>query len=319
VSHNLLKDGSVVVAGYASGALYNPGDTNSHTYVGPRRQRRLFHGLRGVGVQRRQQHPRRAADHKHHGQQPLCPGWDQGELHRRVGLPEPRSLQGWYKSGDGLQLRRPLQSRRHGRPYYVVRALNGNCHTDSAGSAFTDANLTPGVPTIGTVTVTGPNQLRITWTAGSPAGATYNIYRADGSCPGGAYALIKNGLAGSPWTDTTVVGGNSYSYKVTAVDGTGTCESPASGCAWGTACGPTAAVYNATYKAPACTVVGTSCDTGSSMIHCEGASEPNYPNTVNSFLSRRRGPAPAAKANRWSRSPSPATTTCVWRRVRRLR
>ena len=165
---------------------------------------------------------------------------------------------------------------------YQVRARNLTCTSPwSTGTAGTDVNLTPGVPTIGTVTVTGPNQLQVTWTAGSPAGATYNIYRANGACPGGAYALVKNGLAASPWIDTSVVGGNSYSYKVTAVDGTGTCESPVSGCAWGTACGPTAAVYNATYKAPACAIVSTSCDTGSSILHCKGASEPNYPNTVN--------------------------------------
>ena len=91
---------------------------------------------------------------------------------------------------------------------YVVRAVNGTCHTDSAGSAFTDANLLPGVPVIGTVTVTGPDKLAVSWTAGSPAGATYNIYRSTGACPGGAYALVQSGQASSPWTDTTVVGGN---------------------------------------------------------------------------------------------------------------
>jgi len=32
-SHNLLKDGSLVITGYTSGATYNPGDTNSHTYI----------------------------------------------------------------------------------------------------------------------------------------------------------------------------------------------------------------------------------------------------------------------------------------------
>lgn len=32
-SHNLVRNGSVVVTGYASGALYNPGDSNSYSYV----------------------------------------------------------------------------------------------------------------------------------------------------------------------------------------------------------------------------------------------------------------------------------------------
>jgi hypothetical protein len=31
--HDLVRDGSVVVTGYVSGALYNPGDTASHTYI----------------------------------------------------------------------------------------------------------------------------------------------------------------------------------------------------------------------------------------------------------------------------------------------
>jgi len=33
VSHNLYKDGSVAVAGYSSGAAYDPGDTESHSYT----------------------------------------------------------------------------------------------------------------------------------------------------------------------------------------------------------------------------------------------------------------------------------------------
>ncbi|MBN2381636.1 hypothetical protein JXQ70_02015, partial [bacterium] len=32
-SHNLYRDSSLVVTGYVSGVLYNPGDTNSHNYV----------------------------------------------------------------------------------------------------------------------------------------------------------------------------------------------------------------------------------------------------------------------------------------------
>ncbi len=97
--------------------------------------------------------------------------------------------------------------------------------------------ITPGAPTIGTVTVPANNQLTVSWTPGSPAGITYNIYRSTGACPGGAYALVKLGQPSSPWTDTTVSGGVTYSYQVAAVETTGMCESSLSGCAYAAATG----------------------------------------------------------------------------------
>ena len=48
---------------------------------------------------------------------------------------------------------------------------------------------TPGVPTIGAASVPGLNQIAVSWSAGSPAASTYNIYRAVGACPGGTYTL----------------------------------------------------------------------------------------------------------------------------------
>jgi hypothetical protein len=88
----------------------------------------------------------------------------------------------------------------------------------------------PGTPIIGTATVPGDNQITVNWTPGTPAGATYNIYRAVGSCPGASFALVKSGQATSPWTDTTVSGGVAYSYKVASVDATSYCESGMSTC-----------------------------------------------------------------------------------------
>src|SRR5208337_2425492 len=45
------------------------------------------------------------------------------------------------------------------------------------------------------------------------------------------------------------------------------------------------ATYNSTYKAPACTTVGSSCDSGPSLLlgrdHMSGGAEPNQPNTIN--------------------------------------
>ena len=96
---------------------------------------------------------------------------------------------------------------------------------------------TPGVPSIGTASVPGDNQITISWTAGSPAANTYNVYRSPAACPGGTFTKIQTGLTASPWTDIAVSGGSTYSYKVTAVDSTGGCESALSGCVSATATG----------------------------------------------------------------------------------
>jgi kumamolisin len=49
--------------------------------------------------------------------------------------------------------------------------------------------------------------------------------------------------------------------------------------------GAQTAVYNSTLKAPACSTVGTSCDSGPSLLlgrdHMSGGAEPNQPNTIN--------------------------------------
>jgi len=50
--------------------------------------------------------------------------------------------------------------------------------------------------------------------------------------------------------------------------------------------GAQTAVYNSTLKAPECATVGTSCDSGPSLLlgrdHLSGGTEPNQPNTINS-------------------------------------
>lgn len=96
----------------------------------------------------------------------------------------------------------------------------------------------PGVPVIGEATVPGDNQITVSWDPGSPAGDTYRIYRSLGDCPGNAFTLVKSGQADSPWTDTSVSGGITYSYQVTALDETGGCESARSECVSATATGP---------------------------------------------------------------------------------
>lgn len=104
---------------------------------------------------------------------------------------------------------------------------------------ISDAACTaPGAPTIGTATATGPNQLQVTWSDGSPSSAGFNVYRAVGTCAApGAFTRIATNVAGSPFTDSTVSGGTTYSYRITGLDITGNCESPQSACAQATATG----------------------------------------------------------------------------------
>jgi hypothetical protein len=110
------------------------------------------------------------------------------------------------------------------------------------GSFQVTCCVTPGVPTIGTATVPGDNQITVSWTAGVPAGETYNVYRAtlpssSADCTTGTYTLLASDIAAPSYTDGTVRGTVTYGYRVSAVDSTGGCESAQSECVKATATG----------------------------------------------------------------------------------
>lgn len=88
---------------------------------------------------------------------------------------------------------------------------------------------TPAVPGGVSATPNGANQVDVAF---SPSGgaATYRVYRAIGSCPGSGSTLLASGVTTSPYVDTTVSGGTTYAYTVTAVDATNACESAPSAC-----------------------------------------------------------------------------------------
>jgi outer membrane protein assembly factor BamB/fibronectin type 3 domain-containing protein len=91
----------------------------------------------------------------------------------------------------------------------------------------------PAVPTA--TASAGPGAATITVSWNTVSGATgYKVYRSDGACPGGAYTLAQTINSGSTtqWADTTVTGGNIYSYKVSS---TSACESSQSACSSATA------------------------------------------------------------------------------------
>jgi formylglycine-generating enzyme required for sulfatase activity len=111
--------------------------------------------------------------------------------------------------------------------YYKVRATNTNGSSALSASATGRTTAASGAPAVPTGLVIGsPTSTRLTvsWTAS--AGATsYQVYRDTSS--GGAFSrLVYDGTELSS-TDTGLVGGTTYYYKVRATNGSG--SSPLSG------------------------------------------------------------------------------------------
>jgi hypothetical protein len=82
-------------------------------------------------------------------------------------------------------------------------------------------------PTIGSATVPGDNQITVTWTAVVPTPGAYAIERAEGACGSGGLFRPLAAVPGTAtsFTDTSVVGGTTYSYQVrVAADAAGKCQ-----------------------------------------------------------------------------------------------
>jgi hypothetical protein len=135
--------------------------------------------------------------------------------------------------------------------YYAqgTGATNFDWSTRIASTSFSAAQCQPGscttrpssAPTIGTASAIAPNQIQVTWSAIAPTPGSYAIERAIG--PSGSEGLYQplGFVAGSStsFTDTTVQGGVTYSYRViAATDASGRCQALArSGAASATATG----------------------------------------------------------------------------------
>ena len=114
---------------------------------------------------------------------------------------------------------------------------------------------------------------------GLPAGVTCTFNPTPVTPP-------ANGSAGSTLTvsvDPATVAG-SYSFQATGVSGSLTHGATVSLTVTPPSGGPQAAVYDATLRAPKCGTVGSSCDSGATLLLGRDGKgpEPNQPNTINS-------------------------------------
>jgi len=123
--------------------------------------------------------------------------------------------------------------------YKVASVVSPNCVSalSSCMSGTAPLCTTPGTPTGLTLTTPSNNTIHLAWTAGSPAGATYKIYRGTGTCGTATFTLVASGVAATTYDDGGLAGGTQYAYKVSAVDVSGNCESAQSTCASATATG----------------------------------------------------------------------------------
>jgi hypothetical protein len=131
----------------------------------------------------------------------------------------------------------------HANEYYLsggsTGSGNANWKTRIASARFpagTGAGQCPSTtctsrpvsaPTIGTASVSGANQITVTWSGISPTPGSYAIERAIGAAGSeGLYQPLASVLGTSnSFTDTTVQGGLTYTYRVTAAtDSAGKCQ-----------------------------------------------------------------------------------------------
>ena len=96
--------------------------------------------------------------------------------------------------------------------------------------ALTDCPA-PAAPPAPTLATPATHQVQVSWSS-VPGAASYDVYRSFGACPRGPYVPVASAVAGTSFLDTTVTGGATYSYVVTAAsDAAGACESARSACA----------------------------------------------------------------------------------------
>ena len=221
-SHDLYRDGVLVVSNYVSGAVYQPGDNVSHSYVVRAKKNTCYTdstSLSGTDVNDTPQQPTITSITDNDGCQTngitivYTPAGDatSHDLYKDGGLAQSNFVSGsTYQPGDTLS------------HTYVIRAIKGSCYNDSLGVSGTDINNTPGAPVITNIidnddcATTG---ITINYTLGSNAlvhdlwkdGALAQANFVSGSTynPGdnNAHTYVIRGKRASCYTDSEGVSG----------------------------------------------------------------------------------------------------------------
>jgi hypothetical protein len=221
-SHDLYKDGSIAVSGYSSGATYQPGDNNSHSYVIRAKKNTCYTDSTAVSGTDVNDTPGQPAitsitDNDACATSGITINYTAGsgatshDLYKDGGLAVTS-----YVSGATYQ---PGDTSSH---TYVIRARKATCYNDSTGVSGTDTNNTPGVPVITSIIDNDPcatSGITINYTAGSGAlvhdlwkdGALAQANFASGSTytPGdnASHTYVIRGKRATCYTDSTGVAG----------------------------------------------------------------------------------------------------------------
>ncbi|RKZ70226.1 MAG: hypothetical protein DRQ48_06630, partial [Gammaproteobacteria bacterium] len=181
-SHDLLRNGTPVVTGYVSGALYNPGSSTSYTYTIRANKgacTEISGGSAFVDAADAPGTPSIAGitDDDACAQSGIHVAYTAGSGATSHNLVRGGSVVvSGYVSGA---LYNPGDSNSYS---YVIRAVNGTCTTDSGSSNFTDTNdglAAPGAPSVTDDDACAQSGMTISW--GAVSGATSYTVRVDGT------------------------------------------------------------------------------------------------------------------------------------------
>jgi hypothetical protein len=132
-----------------------------------------------------------------------------------------------------------------------------------------------GAPAIGATSTPADHQVQVSWGNGAPASASFNVYRALGTCTApGPFTRIATGVAGSPYLDGPVSGGVTWAYRVSGRDATGICESDLSDCAQASPAGTCTLAPTFAGVAAVGSPIASTCDLSvtwaAATVHCGG-------------------------------------------------
>ncbi len=99
--------------------------------------------------------------------------------------------------------------------YFRIKALNSISNSDYSTPIRVNLSVSPpSIPENSMITVGTQNSLTYSWSSVGEA-TSYNVYRS--SAEDGIYSKVGNAIVDIPYTDTSLIPGTRYYYKVTSV------------------------------------------------------------------------------------------------------